>query len=113
MQDNISSATETRRKTDRVIIIGVMAIVAILVVAALLLFLNLPDANAFNMRVEEIFITNDALTNSGDIKLLEILASLPGSLRTKEKRYLCEISSRNATRPIRRPVYSFRGRETG
>ncbi|EBA05010.1 hypothetical protein RB2150_13011 [Rhodobacteraceae bacterium HTCC2150] len=74
MQDNISSATETRRKTDRVIIIGVMAIVAILVVAALLLFLNLPDANAFNMRVEEIFITNDALTNSGDIKLLEILA---------------------------------------
>ena len=74
MQDNISSATETRRKTDRVIIIGVMAIVAILIVAALLLFLNLPDANAFNMRVEEIFITNDALTNSGDIKLLEILA---------------------------------------
>jgi len=74
MQDNISSATETRRKTDRVIIIGVMAIVAILVVAALLLFLNLPDANAFNMRVEEIFITNDALTNSSDIKLLEILA---------------------------------------
>ena len=74
MLDNISSATETRRKTDRVIIFGVLAIVAILVIAALLLFLNLPDANAFNMRVERIFVENDALTNSDDIKLLEILA---------------------------------------
>lgn len=74
MQDNISSATETRRKTDRVIIFGVLAIVVILVLAALLLFLNLPDANAFNMRVEQIFVTNDALTGGEDIKLLEILA---------------------------------------
>jgi len=74
MLDNISSATEARRKMDRVIIFGVLAIVAILVIAALLLFLNLPDANAFNMRVERIFVENDALTNSDDIKLLEILA---------------------------------------
>lgn len=54
--------------------LGLAGIVAILLFAAVLLFLNLPDANAFNERVERIFIENDALTGSDDIKLLEILA---------------------------------------
>jgi len=72
--DNISSATETRRSGGRVVTIGLIAIVAILLVAAVLLFLNLPDANAFNARVERIFVENDALTTGQDIKLLEILA---------------------------------------
>ncbi|WP_245989999.1 winged helix-turn-helix domain-containing protein [Litoreibacter meonggei] len=58
----------------QVIVVGMAAIVGILVVAALVLFLNLPDANAFNMRVERIFIENDALTQGGEIRLLEILA---------------------------------------
>jgi DNA-binding winged helix-turn-helix (wHTH) protein len=49
-------------------------IVSILTIAALVLFLNLPDANAFNMRVERIFIENDALIEGGEIRLLEILA---------------------------------------
>jgi len=41
--------------------------------AAVFLFLNLPDANAFNARVERIFVEND-LTSAAEIKLLEILA---------------------------------------
>ncbi|MFT7148076.1 MAG: DNA-binding winged helix-turn-helix (wHTH) protein [Yoonia sp.] len=53
---------------------GIAAIVAILAIAAILLFLNLPDANAFNMRVEQLFIENDTLTGNAEIKLLEILA---------------------------------------
>jgi len=58
----------------RVVSIGIVVIVAILLVAAVLLFLNLPDANAFNARVERIFVENDDLTSNAEIKLLEILA---------------------------------------
>jgi len=68
------SATEVRRSGGRVVMLGVIAIVAILALAAVLLFLNLPDANAFNARVERIFVENDALTGDAEIKLLEILA---------------------------------------
>jgi DNA-binding winged helix-turn-helix (wHTH) protein len=53
---------------------GIIGIVLILAGAAVLLFLNLPDANAFNMRVERLFIENDTLTGNAEIKLLEILA---------------------------------------
>jgi DNA-binding winged helix-turn-helix (wHTH) protein len=38
------------------------------------LFRNLPDANAFNMKVERLFVENDDLTAEAEIKLLEILA---------------------------------------
>ncbi len=58
----------------RVVAIGIAVIVAILLVAAVLLFANLPDANAFNARVEQIFVANDDLTSNAEIKLLEILA---------------------------------------
>ncbi|MEM7472876.1 MAG: hypothetical protein AAF340_16110 [Pseudomonadota bacterium] len=58
----------------RVITVGVAAIVLILVVAAVVLFANLPDANAFNARVEQLFVENDTLTGPAEIKLLEILA---------------------------------------
>ena len=74
MLANTSSATDTRRSGNRVVAIGIVAIVAILLVAAVLLFLNLPDANAFNARVEQLFIENDDLTSGAEIKLLEILA---------------------------------------
>jgi DNA-binding winged helix-turn-helix (wHTH) protein len=53
---------------------GIAAIVLILAIAAILLFVNLPDANAFNARVEQVFIENDTLTGNAEIKLLEILA---------------------------------------
>ncbi|SLN57549.1 hypothetical protein PEL8287_03092 [Roseovarius litorisediminis] len=69
-----STAADARRSGNRVVHLGIIAIVLILTLAAIFLFLSLPDANAFNARVERIFVENDALTAKGDIKLLEILA---------------------------------------
>lgn len=69
-----SSATEAREIGNRIVVAGIAAIVLILAIAAVLLFINLPDANAFNMRVEQLFIENDNLTSNAEIKLLEILA---------------------------------------
>ncbi|SLN28388.1 hypothetical protein ROA7450_01164 [Roseovarius albus] len=69
-----ASATDARRTGNRVVTLGVTAIIAILALAAVFLFLTLPDANAFNARVEKIFVENDALTTDTNIKLLEILA---------------------------------------
>lgn len=74
MPDNSSSATETLRRGSRVLGFGLAAIVGILLGAAVLLFLSLPDANAFNARVERIFVENDALVGPEVIRLLEILA---------------------------------------
>lgn len=74
MPENSISSTETVKTSNRVVIFGVLAIVVILLVAALVLFVNLPDANAFNERVERIFVENDDLTSAAEIKLLEILA---------------------------------------
>ncbi len=71
---NTSSATEAREIGSRIVVAGIAAIVVILAIAAVLLFINLPDANAFNARVEQLFIENDNLTGNAEIKLLEILA---------------------------------------
>lgn len=72
--ENSASAANARRSGNRVVLIGICAIVAILVIAAAILFISLPDANAFNARVERIFIENDNLTSDPEIRLLEILA---------------------------------------
>lgn len=69
-----TSATEAREIGNRIVVAGIAAIVLILLIAAVLLFINLPDANAFNMRVEQLFVENDNLTSNAEIKLLEILA---------------------------------------
>nr|WP_207548158.1 hypothetical protein [Cognatiyoonia sediminum] len=69
-----TSATESREIGNRTVVTGIAAIVAILLVAAVLLFINLPDANAFDARVEQLFVENDTLTGNAEIKLLEILA---------------------------------------
>ncbi len=74
MPGPITSVTDRLRAGNRVVTFGILAIVGILSAAAVFLFLNLPDANAFNARVEQIFAQNNALTTSSDIKLLEILA---------------------------------------
>jgi DNA-binding winged helix-turn-helix (wHTH) protein len=74
VQDNTTSAIEARQTGNRVVTMGIAAIVLILLVAAILLFINLPDANAFNARVEQLFVENDTLTGNAEIKLLEILA---------------------------------------
>ena len=71
---NTTSATEAREIGSRIVVAGIAAIVVILAIAAILLFINLPDANAFNARVEQLFIENDNLTSNAEIKLLEILA---------------------------------------
>jgi DNA-binding winged helix-turn-helix (wHTH) protein len=73
VQDNSFSATEVRQTGNRIVVAGIAAIVAILALAAVLLFVNLPDANAFNARVERLFVEAD-LTTQTDIALLEILA---------------------------------------
>ncbi len=74
MPENSSSATDSLRAGNRVVGYGIAAIVLILLAAAVFLFLNLPDANAFNARVEQLFIDNNDLNTGGEIKLLEILA---------------------------------------
>ncbi len=74
MPENSSSVTDSLKAGNRVVAYGIGAIVVILLGAALLLFLNLPDANAFNARVEQIFVQNNDLTTESEIKLLEILA---------------------------------------
>jgi DNA-binding winged helix-turn-helix (wHTH) protein len=69
-----SFATDLLKSGNRIVAGGIAAIVGILVVSAVLLFLNLPDANEFNARVERIFVENDALTTDDQLQLLEILA---------------------------------------
>jgi DNA-binding winged helix-turn-helix (wHTH) protein len=75
---HISSATEitsseARAWGSRAVLWGIGAIVAILFAAAVLLFLNLPDANAFNNRVERLFVETD-FTAQRELRLLEVLA---------------------------------------
>lgn len=74
LTDQNADAATTRRYGSRVVVYGIVAIVAILLIASVLLFINLPDANAFNDRVERIFIENDNLTSDAELKLLEIMA---------------------------------------
>ncbi len=74
MRATFSSVTDSLRQGNRVVAFGIAAIVLILFGAALFLFLNLPDANAFNARVERIFVENDDLRGNAEIRLLEILA---------------------------------------
>lgn len=74
MPDRTSSATDARRSGSRIVAIGISVIVGLLLLAGIVLFLTLPDGNAFNARVERIFVENDDLTSQAEIKLLEILA---------------------------------------
>ena len=74
MQDNTTSASDLRRSGERIVFMGLFAIVCVLAAAGLWLFLTLPDAGAFDARVERMFIENADLTSQAEIKLLEILA---------------------------------------
>lgn len=73
MPETTSSATDSLRAGNRVVAFGIVAIVVILLGAAVFLFVNLPDANAFNAKVTQIFLDND-LRNNAELRLLEILA---------------------------------------
>jgi DNA-binding winged helix-turn-helix (wHTH) protein len=72
--ESTSSAIDSLKAGNRVVAGGIAAIVLILLAAAVFLFLRLPDADAFNARVEQLFIENDDLTTGAELKLLEILA---------------------------------------
>ncbi len=74
MPETTTSVTDSLGSPSRTVYLGIAAIVAILLVAAIVLFFTLPDANAFNARVEQLFVENDDLTAQAEIKLLEILA---------------------------------------
>ncbi len=74
MPEISTSATDSLRAGNRVVGYGIAAIVVILLLATVVLFLNLPDANAFNARVEQLFLDNDDLKTGAELKLLEILA---------------------------------------
>lgn len=74
MADKLTATSEALRSGSRIVVWGIAAIVAVLAAAAVLLFMALPDANAFNARVEQIFIENDALKTGEQIRLLEVLA---------------------------------------
>ncbi len=74
MPETSTSATDSLKAGNRVVAIGITAIVLVLVAAALFLFLNLPGANEFNRKVEQLFVDNNDLTSGAEIKLLEILA---------------------------------------
>lgn len=68
------SVSESRRAGARIVWAGIAAVVGLLVAGGVLLLLTLPDAGAFNARVERIFIENDDLTGQTEVRLLEILA---------------------------------------
>ena len=77
MLDSSSSVSEVataRRSGSRIVAYGIAGIVAVLAVTGALLLLTLPDAHAFNARVEQLFVENADLTGGAEIKLLEILA---------------------------------------
>ncbi|MBT8414318.1 MAG: helix-turn-helix domain-containing protein [Boseongicola sp.] len=74
MQVNTTSVSDTRAAGTRVVALGIAAVVLILGAAAAFLLWSLPDANAFNARVEQLFVENADLTSEAEIKLLEILA---------------------------------------
>ncbi|WP_246082542.1 winged helix-turn-helix domain-containing protein [Rubellimicrobium rubrum] len=71
--DTDVTSAEARVWGNRTVIVGIAAVVAILLGAAVLLFVNLPDANAFNARVERLFVEAD-FTTQREIRLLEVLA---------------------------------------
>ncbi len=74
MQGNSSSASDAKAVGTRIVGFGIAAVVLILGLAGAFLLFNLPDANAFNARVERLFVENADLTSAAEIKLLEILA---------------------------------------
>ena len=74
MPETTSSASDSLRAGNRVVAGGIAAIVLLLLAAVVFLFLTLPDGNAFNARVERIFVETGGLTSGAEIKLLEILA---------------------------------------
>ena len=73
MPQSISSVSETRIASGRIVLFGVLGVVGVLAASAVLLFLNLPDADAFNAAVAEVFVLND-VRDPDATRVLEIMA---------------------------------------
>ncbi len=73
MPGTSSSVSDTRAAGTRIVQLGIGAIVAILVGTAILLFMNLPDADAFNQAIQGLFVEGD-IRNPDATRMLEILA---------------------------------------
>ena len=73
MPGTSSSVSDTRAAGTRIVQLGIGAIVAILVGTAILLFMNLPDADAFNQAIQDLFVEGD-IRNPDATRMLEILA---------------------------------------
>lgn len=78
--ENGADPATARRSASRVVIYGITAIVAILGVAAILLFVSLPTGSAFTERVDDIFV-NYNLTSlnseaTGEITIAEQAATI-------------------------------------
>ena len=74
MPETTFSVSDTRRSANRIVAFGIAAVVLTLLIGGTVLLLTLPDANAFNARVELLFMANDELASEAEVKLLEILA---------------------------------------
>ena len=77
MLDDTSSNIKlktSRSRSNNLVIWGSILILLLILASAVVLFLSLPDANAFNDRVERIFLENDAITTTEQVKLLEVMA---------------------------------------
>ena len=64
---------KTLAQPRRLVVVGGVFVLVVLALAAVAMFLSLPDANVFNDRVAEIFAENDALVNPNEINLLMVL----------------------------------------
>ena len=73
MPVNSFSVSDSLKAGQRVVAVGIAAVVAVLLAMAVLVYLGQPDATAINRSVERLFVEND-LTSAAEIKLLEILA---------------------------------------
>jgi len=73
MPATTSSVSDTRAASTRVVQLGVLAVVAVLAISATVLFLNLPDADAFNAAVAEVFVLND-VRDPDATRVLEVMA---------------------------------------
>lgn len=74
MPANSSSVSDLTRTGSRAIALGLAAVVAILALAAFLLFRNLPDTRSYQDGVTRLFAENSNLTEQAELRLLEILA---------------------------------------
>ena len=68
---NITNFFSSNKSVFLIIII----LFLILALTAIFLFANLPDANEFNLKVEQIFLDSNVMPIGNEIRLLEILAN--------------------------------------